>query len=194
MILASAGSVMMIGLMAVTFEINMIKLDNDEWEDREAAHKVIEKFALDEMFISRLKAEVKNEKASAEVRRRVKRILNKYYHVTPTTWKKTPWIDCIPDEKERSRAQSKYLKFTGTGPEYEGYRNATTSYIRDKMEQEGWTRARARKFLDSMVPEEIEQMKRNPSMYPEYAPKDDKKNPNVCIPLGRMVAPHLRNP
>jgi hypothetical protein len=170
--LFSTNTVLCLALLTITFELHLVALDNEDLGVRENAQVEIEKLVMKEMFVSHVKKETKDNK-SLEARRRLRKVLSRYYSVSPTTWEKTPWIDCIPDLEERDKARAKYLRWGGTLPEYEGYRYATSQYIKDKMENEGWTRTKAIKFLDSMVPEEIEQMKRNPSAYPEYAPKKD---------------------
>lgn len=163
-------------LPEAVFDINIKLMDSDDWKTRCRATKVIQWYAYNEILINKLE-KISKDHPSLEVRRRTADMVFRHYNVSPTTYPKVPWIDCIPDELERQIAREKYLsslEMPYHDRDYPNYRVATSDYVMNKMRHEGWSRKRARLFLDTMVDLELEQMKKNSGLYPEYSSKNDK--------------------
>lgn len=153
------------------------ELGHDEWENREKASAALIK--MDERPIRLLRIAMNSD--DAEVRRRAKRIVEKYEGTLfPTKYKKMPWIDHLPkDFKGRNKALKDHLlqykenhQWDNTG-EYTPFRWATREFIVE-YSRSGHSRKECVKLLDKMVESEehwIEAQKaKNGGRYYPYKP------------------------
>lgn len=123
----------------------------------------------------------------AEIAQRCRLLVDKYYqdtaedkvqHSKPSHWPRMPWVDMVPSSYQGdythylSRGQKKITAGMGQ-PEWEEYREGTRFLLRDLYAQRH-TQAQVVEFLDAMVVNEIEWIKRFGKHYEPPITRPDK--------------------
>jgi hypothetical protein len=153
------------------YEYSLTNLDSKVWREREFAQKRVMDFTMSEMFVDRLHAEAKNPKISLEKKVRVDYILKCYYDTYfACSIGKMPWIDGIVVEKVtkdnghdvmQKYLHSRFPSYGGYCSEYYPWRNATSDYLWDKIQNDRWTKRQCRDFLEALVVKELEYRRQN---------------------------------
>lgn len=140
------------------------ELSDKQWRVRENA--TVKLIKMDEKAFPYIKNYLKVTECPESFDRCERMIHIFYESIKPTTYKAIPWIDALPKQyPNRDIIISKYMEGMDRSGicgdklfEYMGYRLATKNYIID-LHKSGIKKKDIIKLLDSMVPEELEQLK-----------------------------------